>query len=246
MVCSRGGSAGCPQRQARVSFFSRSEYGPAKLQYPVFGKDAAQEFDNIDLRTFSNYSWSLSDDPRCTFMRDQFNRDMQFSLGQSTARGRALTWPSAACWGLFNVVERPEASFGATYFKGKQDDFDVIKIGRGKGKGEGNTQYGLLPPTARSMRGAVWKICKTGLESDAAYQQILGNNPDGTRNPDYEVFLDVDNLIDYMLVIFYGGNLDAPITAFGANRSANNWYGIRNRNGDEGSATTSGMPSIRF
>ena len=37
-----------------------------------------------------------------------------------------------------------------------------------------------------------------------------------------------------MLVIFYGGNLDAPITAFGANRSANNWYGIRNRNGDEG------------
>ena len=37
-----------------------------------------------------------------------------------------------------------------------------------------------------------------------------------------------------MLVIFYGGNLDAPITSFGANRSANNWYGIRNRNGDEG------------
>ena len=61
-------------------FFFRSEYGPAKLKYPVFGKTAAQEFDNLDLRTFSNYSWSLSYDPRCTFMRDQFNRDLQFCI----------------------------------------------------------------------------------------------------------------------------------------------------------------------
>ena len=68
-------------------FFFRSEYGPAKLKYPVFGKTAAQEFDNLDLRTFSNYSWSLSYDPRCTFMRDQFNRDLQLAMGQSTARG---------------------------------------------------------------------------------------------------------------------------------------------------------------
>ena len=225
-----------PNAKHAFRFFFRSEYGPAKLQYPEFGKDAAQEFDNIDLRTFSNYSWSLSDDPRCTFMRDQFNRDMQFSLGQSTARGHYChLYINGHYWGLFNVVERPEASFGATYFKGKQDDFDVIKIGRGKGKGEGNTQYGLFA-TDGSLDAweRFWKICKAGLESDAAYQRILGNNPDGTRNPDYEVFLDVDNLIDYMLVIFYGGNLDAPITAFGANRSANNWYGIRNRNGDEG------------
>ena len=233
----RGGfSRMSPNAKHAFRFFFRSEYGPAKLQYPVFGKDAAQEFDNIDLRTFSNYSWSLSDDPRCTFMRDQFNRDMQFSLGQSTARGHYChLYINGHYWGLFNVVERPEASFGATYFKGKQDDFDVIKIGRGKGKGEGNTQYGLFA-TDGSLDAweRFWKICKAGLESDAAYQRILGNNPDGTRNPDYEVFLDVDNLIDYMLVIFYGGNLDAPITAFGANRSANNWYGIRNRNGDEG------------
>ena len=217
-------------------FFFRNEYGPGKLNYPVFGKDAAQEFDNIDLRTFSNYSWSLSDDPRCTFMRDQFNRDLQMSLGQSTSRGHFChLYINGQYWGLFNVCERPEASFGASYFKGKQEDFDVIKIGRGKGKGEGNTQYGLFA-TDGSLDAweKFWKICKAGLESDDAYQKLLGNNPDGTRNSEYEVFLDVENLIDYMLVIFYGGNLDAPITSFGANRSANNWYGIRNRNGDEG------------
>jgi hypothetical protein len=111
----------------------------------------------------------------------------------------------------------------------------VIKIGRGRGKGQGNTQYGLFATDGNlDAWERLWKACKEGVDTNAAYQKILGNDPDGTRNPDYEVLLDPDNLIDYMLVIFYGGNLDAPITSFGANRSANNWYGIRNRNGGEG------------
>jgi len=217
-------------------FFFRSEYGPAKLKYPVFGKTAAREFDNLDLRTFSNYSWSLSNDPRCTFMRDQFNRDLQLAMGQSTARGYFChLYINGQYWGLFNACERPEASFGGSYFKGKADDFDVIKIGRGRGNGQGNTQYGLFATDGNlDAWERLWKACKEGVETNAAYQKILGNHPDGTRNPDYEVLLAPDNLIDYMLVIFYGGNLDAPITSFGANRSANNWYGIRNRNGDEG------------
>ena len=217
-------------------FFFRGEYGPAKLKYPVFGKTAASEFDNLDLRTFSNYSWSLSNDPRCTFMRDQFNRDLQLAMGQSTARGYFChLYINGQYWGLFNTCERPEASFGGSYFKGRADDFDVIKIGRGRGNGQGNTQYGLFATDGNlDAWERLWKICKSGVETHAAYQKILGNHPDGTRNPDYEVLLAPDNLIDYMLVIFYGGNLDAPITSFGSNRSANNWYGIRNRNGEEG------------
>ena len=217
-------------------FFFRGEYGPAKLKYPVFGKTAASEFDNLDLRTFSNYSWSLSNDPRCTFMRDQFNRDLQLAMGQSAARGYFChLYINGQYWGLFNTCERPEASFGGSYFKGRADDFDVIKIGRGRGNGQGNTQYGLFATDGNlDAWERLWKICKSGVETHVAYQKILGNHPDGTRNPDYEVLLAPDNLIDYMLVIFYGGNLDAPITSFGSNRSANNWYGIRNRNGEEG------------
>lgn len=32
-----------------------------------------------------------------------------------------------------------------------------------------------------------------------------------------------------MLIIFYGGNLDAPVTLFAGNRSSNNWHSLRNR-----------------
>ena len=49
----------------------------------------------------------------------------------------------------------------------------------------------------------------------------------------YENLLDVDNLIDYMLIIFWGGNLDAPISAFGGNRNPNNYHSLyRRTNGD--------------
>ena len=61
--------------------------------------------------------------------------------------------------------------------------------------------------------------------------KLQGNNPDGTPQPRLRDLLDADNLIDYMLVILYGGNLDAPISNFLGNTSPNNWYGIRNRIG---------------
>jgi hypothetical protein len=59
-------------------------------------------------------------------------------------------------------------------------------------------------------------------------------NPDGTRNPNYPNLLDMDNLIDYMMVILYGGNLDAPITNFGSNQVQNNWFGTRPHDGSNG------------
>ncbi len=43
------------------------------------------------------------------------------------------------------------------------------------------------------------------------------------------VFVDIDNLIDYMMVIFYTGNVDAPVSAFNSNGMANNYYAISNR-----------------
>ncbi len=39
-------------------FIFRTEYGEGKLKYPLFGNEGVDEFDNIDLRTSQNYSWS--------------------------------------------------------------------------------------------------------------------------------------------------------------------------------------------
>ncbi|MBI3415686.1 MAG: lamin tail domain-containing protein [Verrucomicrobia bacterium] len=225
----RGGfsrSADNPKHAFR--FFFRAEYGAAKLHFPLFGDAGTDTFDAIDLRTFQNYSWSFQGDPQGVFIRDQFSRDTQLDMGYDAERGNYYhLYINGQYWGLYNTCERPEASYGATYFGGNKEDYDVIKVEAG-------------PYTINATDGnmAAWtklyNLAKAGLTNDAAYQRIQGNNPDGTPNPAYENLVDIPNLIDYMLVILYGGNLDAPISNFLGNNSPNNWYGIRNRNGPFG------------
>jgi len=209
-------------------FFFRDEYGDAKLKYPLFGDAGTDTFDNIDLRTFQNYSWSFQGDGRGVFVRDQFSRDTQLAMGRPSTRGNYYhLYINGQYWGLYNTQERSEASFGETYFGGSKEDYDVIKVEAGSYAL--NATDGTMDAWAR-----LYNLAKAGLDTAAAYQRIQGNNPDGTRNPAYEALVDVPNLIDYMLVIIYGGNLDAPISNFLGNNSPNNWYGIRNRNGTEG------------
>jgi hypothetical protein len=225
----RGGfsrSTNNPKHALRLFF--RNEYGAPKLNYPVFGENAAQSFDGIDLRTFQNYSWSFQGDSRGIFLRDQYNRDLQLAMGHHTERGEFVhLYINGMYWGLYNTVERPEASYGASYYGGNKEDYDVIKVEAGAytiNATDGNLD------TWRTL----WDATRAGFSSDAAYQRILGNNPDGTRNANFPVLVDVPNLIDYMLIILYGGNLDAPISNFLGNTRPNNFYSIRNQMGDFG------------
>lgn len=226
----RGGysrSTDNPKHAFRLFF--REEYGDDKLRFPLFGAAGADTFDALDLRTFQNYSWSFGGDSRGIFMRDQFSRDAQLAMGHAGERGHYChLYINGQYWGLFNTCERPEASYGATYFGGQKEEYDVIKVAP-------DTGYTIYA-TDGNMEAwtRLWNAARAGLSSDAAYQKVQGNNPDGTPNPNYEVLLDVDNLIDYMLVILYGGNLDAPISNFLGNSSPNNFFALRNRNGREG------------
>jgi len=227
----RGGfsrSTGNPKHAFRLFF--RESYGDSKLNYPAFpSQNGAEEFDGFDLRTFQNYSWSFGGDSRGIFLRDQFSRDTQYDMGQPAERGDYYhLYLNGQYWGLFNTCERPEASYGATYFGGSKDEYDVIKVAPDNGYTIFATDGSLAAWTR------LWQMAVNGFGTAAAYQQAQGNNPDGTRNPAYEVLLDVDNLIDYMVVIYYGGNLDAPISNFLGNTSPNNWFGLRHTNGLSG------------
>ena len=57
-------------------------------------------------------------------------------------------------------------------------------------------------------------IALPGMSSNVAYERVQGNNLNGTPNAHYDKLLDVQNLIDYMLTIFYTSNADAPISGW--------------------------------
>ena len=225
----RGGfsrSTGNPKHAFRLFF--REEYGVDKLKYPLFGDDGTDTFDCFDLRTFQNYSWSFQGDSRGIFIRDQLNRDLQLAMGSQGERGNYYhLYINGQYWGLYNTCERPEASFAETYYGGSKENYDVIKV-----------EAGSYNVNATDGNMTAWtqlyNMGKSGFAAAAAYQKVQGNNPDGTRNPAYPNLVDIDNLIDYMLIIFYGGNLDAPISDFLGNMQPNNWYGMRDRTGNDG------------
>ena len=217
--------------------FFRSEYGDAKLAYPLFGDHGAQEFDNIDLRTAQVPSWSLcwpgaaATGGGCRFntmVRDVFTRDIQRDMGQPHSRSLYYhLYLNGIYWGLFQTQERTEASYAESYFGGNKEDYDVLKV-------EAFPHHTVATDGNLDAWRELWNLAKAGFESDDAYLRAQGRNADGSRNLDYPVLLDVENLSDYMIAILYSGNLDGPISNFLANAETNNWFGIRDRTGDEG------------
>jgi hypothetical protein len=209
-------------------FFFRSIYGEGKLKYPLFGNEGVKEFDKIDFRTGQNYSWSFPghQGEYNTMNRDVFSRDMQREMGQPYTRSRYYhLYINGYYWGLYQSQERSEARFAASYFGGEPEDYDVIKDEDGSVSAtDGND----------NIWERIYKYSLTGFSSNGVYFGIQGKNQDGTVNPGLPVLVDVNNLIDYMLVIFFTGNFDAPTSMWGGNKTGKNYYCIYNRNGKEG------------
>ena len=231
------------ESNAKHSFrlFFRSEYGDSELEYPVHGDTGVDTFDRLDLRTAQNYSWSKDGDPTNNFIVESFNRENQLALGQPSTRSSWLhLYLNGQYWGLYQTQERVDNNFAADYLGGDPDDYDVIKPDAGPNKPYTNAATeGTLDAYERLYDQAIARAADgttPAFADNAAYYRAQGLNPDGTPNPNFETLLDVDNVIDYMMLIFHSGNFDAPITQFGnpSNARLNNYNAIRSRTGDHG------------
>ncbi len=199
-----GRNAGYKKHSFRLLF--KGEYGPTKLNYPLFGDDATDRFDTIILRHNFNdgYVWGGADSQ---YIRDEYVRQMQLALGGASAHGDFVhLYVNGLYWGLYNPCERPDQSFGAAYFGGDKDDWDGVNSGDPTGESD-LTEW-----------NAMLSLCRSGMTSLSQYERLQGNNPDGTDNPAYPNYLDVTNYAIYMLTNFFVGNTDWP---------GHNWYAAR-------------------
>ncbi len=201
--------------------FFRSDYGDPKLFYPLFGEEGTDRFDKIDLRTAQNYAWS-NGDGRNTFMRDVFSRDTQRDMNQPYTRSRFYhLYLNGMYWGLFQTQERAEARFAESYFGGKVEDYDVIKV---------NTEnYNYTLEATDGNTDHWFEIYNMYFESNQDYFRLEGKDALGKPEKGGQIHVDINNLIDYMLVIFYTGNFDSPTASFMANKRPNNFYAIDDR-----------------
>ena len=222
----RGGfsrSGNNPKHALRLFF--RGEHGDDKLRYPLFGEEGVDEFDKVDLRTSQNYSWAFQGNSNNTFVREVFSRDVQGQMEQPYTRSRYYhLYLNGQYFGLFQTQERAEADYAESYLGGDSSDYDVIKQSSGGIEAtDGDT----------AAYNRLWQATNDGFTTTAAYYEVQGMNPDGTRNLAYERLLDVDNLIDYMIITYYTGDRDGPGSRFTQPRP-NNFYGIYNRENPDG------------
>jgi hypothetical protein len=174
-----------PKHSFRLFF--RQEYGPGKLEYPVFPGSPVAEFDTLVLRGGANYSFAseLSFE-QTTYARDEWLRRSQIDASAIGPHGRFVhLYLNGLYWGVYNLVERPDAEFAASYFGGDPEDW--------YSGSQGGSVSGPIDrfQVLRDLAAA------GGLADPASYRTMLE-------------FIDPVHFSDYLILNWYAGNQDWP------------------------------------
>ncbi|OUV13377.1 MAG: hypothetical protein CBC46_07130 [Verrucomicrobiaceae bacterium TMED86] len=183
----------------------KGAYGDTKLRYPLFGDLTTDEFDTLIFRMESNDGYQWDNRTNVQYARDQFGRRSASDIGIPSSRGRYFhIYLNGVYWGVYNVVERPDVSFGKTHFGAEKEDWDGINFG--------TPTNDSLKDSWNTLVSLSGEVNSAGSESarTAAYMKVQGLNPDGSNNEGWADFLNVDNMCDYLLVNWYTGNADWP------------------------------------
>jgi len=187
------GDASRRKQNPKHSFrlFFRGAYGESLLDYPLFPDSPVREFDSLILRGGYNRSFiGLSDeDPKLTtYTRDEWLRASQIAMSGIGSHGIFVQlYLNGLYWGLYNVVERPDAAFSAAYMGGQAEDWFAMSHGE--------------PISGSDERFRQFEKTFLGV-----------GGSDGLTTPDqYEAvkpFLDTAHFSDYVILNWYAGNID--------------------------------------
>ncbi|MBO7584588.1 MAG: CotH kinase family protein, partial [Bacteroidales bacterium] len=197
-----------PKHAFRLKF--KSEYGPSKLKYDIFGDGGPAEFNTLTLRTFFGNAWQHWDGgnrSRAQYVRDLWHRYASAALGMPYSRGRHVhVLINGMYWGIYSLSERIDENFCKSHFGGKKDDYDVIKV---------DEEQGNSAVADAGSFSAYAELMALDCKDMAAVEQLL----------------DVDEFIDFMILNQYAGNTDWDY---------HNWYGVYNRGAAGGKSGGSG------
>ncbi len=178
----------------------KSLYGPTKMRFPLFGEAATDEFDTIILRAGFNNSWhrhQSTEENNTQLLRDQWVCRSQLAMGQLGLSGTFVhLYLNGLYWGLYNPVERCNADFGSSYLGGEKEEYDALNS-YPRNVVDGTADAWIIPQD----------LAEAGINNKANFDALAQ-------------YVDISNLIDYMILNIYAGNIDWD---------DHNWYSVRRR-----------------
>jgi hypothetical protein len=200
-IRAHGGAGRQPWRTPKhaMRFYFRKDYGPGRLDFPLFGDEGVTSFDRLVLRSHYNDSWQAVSSAlhnRAQYIQDPFVRKSFADMGNLSIRSRPVNvYINGLYWGVYDITERPDAEYFADHLGGEPEDYDVIT-------------HGGVQDGDRDAWDELLNLVRTAdLTTSAGYEAVKEK-------------LDVKNLVDYMLVNFYTGTDDWP---------HNNWVTAANK-----------------
>ena len=184
----QGGWSRRPEESPKHSFqlLFRAEYGAATFKHGLFGASGPKSARELILRAGSNNSWlhwSGAERKRGDLLRDQWMRDTLREMKRPSPRGTFVhLYLNGLYWGIYNLVERPDADFLAQQFGGSAGDYDAR-----------NGENVLSGDTVVWDR--LFAVSNAGVTNATAYAELSR-------------LLDVPAFIDFMAVHLYGGSAD--------------------------------------
>lgn len=168
----------------RLSF--DSEYGPAKLRYPLFPESTVDKFDQLVLRACFTDSWGLvtwvpsryrPNDSQ--YLRDIWMKESLRDMGQPSSSGDFVhLYVDGLYFGLYNLTERVGEDFFADHLGGEPEDWEI------------NADF--------SSPGVRWRA-------------MMALDPSTlTGYTQMQEYLDVENFADYILLHLYADAEDWP------------------------------------
>lgn len=200
--------------------FSGEFDGPGRLEFPLFDNSDFADINTVVLKaafTDSFATRTVTDrySPLdSTYTRDAFMLDSQRAMGSLASDVTYVhLYINGLYWGLYYPAERVDDAYLASHIGGQEEDWDVIKDFNELFRGNADVWNAMF-----ALAGQIPAAGPT--VADAIYQQLQGKNANGTIDPASPVYLDMDNLIDYMILHLYAGVEDWP---------SHNWVAARNR-----------------
>lgn len=166
------------------------EFGPGTLRYPIYDDpEATDEFNTLTVDARHNNTWAynggsipVQQREWTQYLRDQTAADLHRAMGGHSPHGRYVyTFVNGVFWGMYNLHERPDDAFNASYQGGDRADWEVSR--------HGDPGNGGVNVSGEDTIGKYRDLNALARDADDpdVYAQI-------------EEQLDIDDFISYMLV----------------------------------------------